>query len=388
MIEIEYEISHEVKLLVNKMINEITTFFIELCENSGDFDVHLQYIFPSFLLRDDFTKCKDIVYDINEYSNDGFSHKLVPLYEFTLFHIIQWFIDGSDEEDLFMIDSNGLIAKSEDDQYIIKNLNNLEAYKEFLFRDHDFLDVDTFLNIYFADPKAIKPFNIDLSKYTDLMPSDIRSKYLQTLENDNTTRIVNIEDLIVRIIHTAIKQKENDPRRLKETTETQLSDDISNILQATLADKGIIIAREQPSGFALKTMGELDFFIYTQSNHTFKPIAIGENKEWGNFLKHFKQLIGYMKEDIDFCFTVLFNKSTRLETVLEKREAFLKSFHVELKGEKHFETTKIIKGYNEIEDIIVTIHKNPEDNSCLKVYHFIVNAYRPEREESAKQART
>lgn len=388
MIETQYEISQEVKLKVNKVIDEIATFFIELCEGSGDFDIHLQYIFPSFLIREDFNKCKNIVYDIQEYANDGFLHDLVPLYEYALFHLIQWFIDVTDEEDLIKIDISRLKTKTEDDQFIISNLNNLETYKEFLFSDHDFLDVDNFINIYFAAPEAIKPFNIDLNEYVDLMPSDIKSKYLEISEKEDTKEVVNIEDLIVRVIHTAIKQKENDPRRLKETTETQLSDDISHVLQASLSSRDVIIAREQPSGFALKTIGELDFFIYAQCNHSFKPIAIGENKEWGNFQKHFKQLIGYMNEDIDFGFTVLFNKTTKLKTVVDKREAFLKSFHVELNGEKYFETINIIKGYNEIKDILITTHKNPEDYSYFKVYHFIVNAHRPEREEAAKQART
>jgi hypothetical protein len=60
---------------------------------------------------------------------------------------------------------------------------------------------------------------------------------------------------------------------------------------------------------------------------------------------------------------------------------------IELNGEKHFETIEIIKGYNDINEILITTHKNPENNTSFKIYHFIVNAYRPEREESAKQAR-
>ncbi|MFD2045703.1 hypothetical protein ACFSTA_18635 [Ornithinibacillus salinisoli] len=387
MIDIQYDISYEVKLKVNKMIDEITTFFIQLCEGSRDFEVHLQYIFPSFLLRDDFNKCKDIVYDIRDYANDGFLHNLKPIYEYALFHLFQWFIDVTDEEERNIIDISSLKAKSEDDKFIIQNLNNLEAYQHFLFSDHDFLDVDNFLNIYFVAPKAIKPFNIDLNEYIDLMPGDIKKRYLQTIEKEDLKEDINIEELIVRIIHTAIKQKENDSRRLMKTTETQLSDDIAHILQAILTDKGVITAREQPSGYALKNIGELDFFIYSQQNYTFNPIAVGENKEWGNFQKQFKQLIGYMKEDIDFGFTILFNKSTRLETILKKRETFLQDFHVEFNGEKHFETIEIIKGYNDINEILITTHKNSENNTRFKIYHFIVNAYRPEREESAKQAR-
>ncbi|AHN24414.1 hypothetical protein T479_16990 [Lysinibacillus varians] len=385
MIEIEYQISREVKQKVNKVIGEITTFFIQLCEDSDDFDVHMQYIFPSHLLREDFDKCKDIIYDINEYANDKHLHNLKPIYEYALYHLIQWYIDVTDDEDQIILDISSLNIKHEDDKYIIKNLNNLESYKEFLFSDWDFLDLEDFLNIYFKAPEAIKPFNINLHEYTDLMPKDIRLKFLQTVEKEDIT--LDIKDLIVRIIHTAIKQKENDPRRLKETTETQLSDDISYILQAALTTKGIITAREQPRGFALKNIGELDFFIYSNSNYTFRPIAIGENKEWSNFERQLKQLIGYMTEDIEFGFTILFNKSTKLETILNRRKNLLQNFYVELNGEKHFETIEMKEGYNEINDIVITKHKNPENNTNFEIYHFIVNAYRPEREEAAKQAR-
>ncbi|MCM3118433.1 hypothetical protein M3610_24805 [Neobacillus sp. MER 74] len=197
----------------------------------------------------------------------------------------------------------------------------------------------------------------------------------------------NIEELIVRLIYSAIKQKELNSRRLLETKENQLSDDIAHILQRNLSDKGVIVAREQPGGFSRKSAGELDFFIYTQTNHTFKPIAIGENKEWGNFLNQFKQLIAYMKEDIPFGFTILFNKTTNLQTVLNRREKILRDFLLDFNGKKHFEALEVTKGFQEIKDVLITTHQNPENQTRFKIYHFIVNAYRPEREAAAKQAR-
>jgi hypothetical protein len=44
MIEIPYSISKEVKIKVNQVLEEISDFFITLCEDSGDFDVHLHYL--------------------------------------------------------------------------------------------------------------------------------------------------------------------------------------------------------------------------------------------------------------------------------------------------------------------------------------------------------
>lgn len=388
MIEIPYSISREVKIKVNQVLEEISDFFISLCEGSGDFDVHLHYIFPSFLVRKEFDRCKDIVYDIRDYTVDKFPHVLKPLYQYALFHLIQWYIDVTEEDEFIGVDISDLRPLSEDDEFIIKNINNLESYKEFLFDDHDFLDVDNFITIYFANPDILKKFNIELNDYIDLMPYDIRERYLCTNRRNKQNTEVELEELIVRLIYTAIKQQEKDPRRLRQTKETELSDYIANILQVGLSSRDVVIAGEQPSGFALKGIGELDFFIYTQSNSTFSPIAIGENKEWNNFTKHFKQLLGYMNEDIDFGFTIIFNKKTNLKTVLENRETFLREFFVEINGKKYFETIELTKGFKELKDIVISTHKNPENGTLFKVYHFIANAYRPEREEAAKQARS
>ncbi|WP_411682918.1 hypothetical protein [Clostridium thailandense] len=49
-----------------------------------------------------------------------------------------------------------------------------------------------------------------------------------------------------------------------------------------------------------------------------KTIAIGENKEWGNFERQLKQLLGYMTLDTMFGFTIILNKNVSLDTVLKK----------------------------------------------------------------------
>ncbi|WP_096156470.1 hypothetical protein [Bacillus sp. FJAT-45066] len=387
IISISYNISKGISKKFNHELKEIITFFIELGEDSGDFDHMLDYVFPTFMARNEIEKCKKTLYELQEYTTDSFPHNLTPLQEYTLYFLIEWFNDVNVEDNNKATDITSINPITKDDEYILDKIDDLESYPYFLFDDWDFLDVDAFVHLFFNSKNTLEFFNVDLDQYIELMPYDIRERYLQQRNSNPSQESENIEELIVRLIYSAIKQKEMDPRRLMETKETQLSDDIAHVLQTSLSDKGIIVAREQPGGFARKNTGEIDFFIYTQTKHTFKPIAIGENKEWGNYKNQCKQLIGYMNEDIPFGFTILFNKTTNLHTVLRRREEMLKGFFLDIEGKKYFETVELTMGLDEIENVIISTHKNPENQSCFKIYHFIVNAYRPEREEAAKQAR-
>jgi hypothetical protein len=389
IIKIPYGLSKEVSIRVNQVLEEIIELFIDLGEGSGDLEHQLEYIFPTFMARNEFEKCKKILYELQEYATDGFLHLITPIQEYALYFLIEWYRNGFDEENNTATHVSDITPLSENDEYVMEHIDDLESYQSFLFTDWDFLGVGSYVNMYLNSPNSLESFGVDLDEYIDLMPNDIRDRYIQKRNHSqlNNEESENIEELIIRLIYSAIKKKELDPRRLIETKETQLSDDIAHILQTSLADKGIIVAREQPGGFARKSTGELDFFIYTQTNHTFKPIAIGENKEWGNFVKQFQQLLGYMKEDIPFGFTLLFNKSTNLQTVMNRREEMLENFYLNLDGKKYFETLELTRGYHEIKDILISTHQNPENHSHFKIYHFIVNAHRPEREAAAKQAR-
>ncbi len=59
-------------------------------------------------------------------------------------------------------------------------------------------------------------------------------------------------------------------------------------------------------------------YIYIYEKSVLKTIAIGENKEWGNFERQLKQLLGYMTLDTMFGFTIILNKNVSLDTVLKK----------------------------------------------------------------------
>ena len=371
--------------IVNQNINAVLDLFIESCKGI-DYDTFIQEIFPLFLCRKDKDKCIEVVYDLFDYSTDQYEHILPPLYEYALFNLMEWWLDVTDEGILEREFEKHQI-ETQGEEYIAKHINNIAEYKSFLFEDWDFLDIPEFLQVYKSNPALVERFfHTDLDDYIELMPDDIRESYLS--QKSEVTQKTNQESIIVKSIYNAVKKREMDPTRLLATSETQLSDDISQILSERLNEYRINVSREMPAGYAKKGIGEIDFYIYANENDTCKDIAIGENKEWGNFDKQVKQLLGYMNKDTRFGFTIIFNKKVKYNTVVEKRRELLKNFHVELNGEKHFEVQKIIE-LKSLPDVLVTYHQKPEDpKDSFMIFHFIANAYSPERRGSAQQARS
>jgi hypothetical protein len=72
---------------------------------------------------------------------------------------------------------------------------------------------------------------------------------------------------------------------------------------------------------------------------------------------------------------------------MDRREEMLKDFFLDIDGKRCFETLELTNGFHEIKDALISTHQNPENHSYFKIYHFIVNAHRPERKAAAKQAR-
>lgn len=371
--------------IVNQNINAVLDLFIESCKGM-DYDTFIQEIFPSFLCRKDKDKCIKIIHDLFDYSTDQYEHILPPLYEYALYYLLEWWLDVTDEGILDReIDESQIETQGE--EYIANYINDIAEYKSFLFEDWDFLDIPDFLKIHGINPALVEGFfHTDLDEYIELMPDDIRESYLS--QKRGSAQKSSQESVIIKSIYNAIKKREMDPNRLLATSETQLSDDISQILSERLNQYGINVSRETPAGYAKKGIGEIDFYIYSYEKDAYKEIAIGENKEWGNFDKQVKQLLGYMNKDTRFGFTIIFNKKVKYNTVVEKRRELLKKFHIELNGEKHFEVQKIIE-LKSLPGVLVTYHQKPEDQKdSFLIFHFIANAYSPERRESAQQARS
>ncbi|MDE6981502.1 MAG: hypothetical protein K2P60_08910, partial [Lachnospiraceae bacterium] len=127
-------------------------------------------------------------------------------------------------------------------------------------------------------------------------------------------------------------------------------------------------------------LGELDFYIYSIEDGIYKQIAIGENKLWGEYRDSIRQLLGYMDCNTQFGFTIIYNKSIQLKTVLNGRRKILNEFNIEGK----FRVIGEIEEVEGMTDVLRTNHENPEKpGTYFALYHFIFNVYKPARKQAA-----
>ena len=387
MLPIYLDVSKCLAQKANQNIYSIIELFLESCKDL-DYETFLQEIFPQFYLRKNFDRCKEIIYEIKEITLDSYErHYLKPIHEYALFMLLEWWLDATE------IDMNIEVLENEirtsDDEYLAKYINDIEGYKSFMFEDWDFLDVSELFKCYRQNPYICTDFfHVDLDDYVELMPDDIKEEYefykSESSQNKNPTVAISDEVYIVKSVYNAIQRLENRPRELQKYSEVELSNILQTILHQSFHEKGLIITREEQGGYSSKQTGELDFFIYKYSNDIFRTVAVGENKEWGKFEDSLKQLIGYMDNNISFGFTIIFNKNTNLNTILKSRLEILNSFHVNgsfiIVGEVEY-----VSGLN---NVLKTRYENPEHKGTyFNIYHLIINSYKPNREESAQQAR-
>ena len=234
---------------------------------------------------------------------------------------------------------------------------------------------------------VLEEFSDEPNLINDIM-TEFNSQSTLVLKTTSHLNIDKTEKLLVSEIFSALEERALDPIRLSATKENDLSNDIKGILKGALKKENIIIEREAPRERSVSTVGEIDLFIYI---HPDEILAVGENKEWSpdKFERQLKQLLGYIRENRGFGFTIIFNKIVSIETVRIGREKILKEFVSEVNGEKYYNIIGPIYNasifVNNIKDVFLTVHKN--GNSFLRLYHFLINAYDPVRAETAKQAR-
>jgi hypothetical protein len=85
-----------------------------------------------------------------------------------------------------------------------------------------------------------------------------------------------------------------------------------------------------------------------------------------------------------FGFTITLNKKKGMKKVKDKIESTLNELKTNKDIMKVYNSSEVGEG---MENTYISIHKKPETDEYFKVYHFIANAYRPERQSIAKEAR-
>ena len=372
---------------INRCINEMVDFelssYFEYYDYQDDKEKEefLGNYFPEYLCREDAKKCMNVLLEIKEWTSDLYFHEMTCLHEYALYHIFESYFNYAEEmarereegeEAPFEFYIKNLEQYNEEELEIINLLNERFFYQDCLFFDLDFLDIDQIVFFYQIGSVAYNILGVNINYYLDLMPKDIREEIKKAqIQEENSD-----EKIIINQIKNTIKLRERYPNRLFNMSEEELSDDIKDLTQLALQKDGIIIEREARGGFANSKVGENDLFLYKVEAGKIIQLAVGENKIWNNFEKQVKQLIGYMNENIEFGFTIVFNKTMPLIDVRNKQIEILKN-------NKELNLIDII----EKENNIISIHMNPENSKKYKIYHLIVNAYHPEREQISREVR-
>lgn len=386
MLPIYLDISEKAKRIINKNLWCMFELLLSDCKELS-YEEILNGIYPECLVNNNIDLCIRVVHELSEMTMDSFErHYLKPIYEYALFHTIEWWFEVTEDIELNKIDSVDAITSDGEDLHEL--LNNTNNYISFLFEDWDFLHVNKLFEIYKSNPIILEEyFDVNIDDYTDLMPNDIKEDYEKTnkkLIDKNSNNEKNEEVLIIQDIYSVIQKETLNPVSYQNKSENELSDLIHSILFMKYKGSNIDIEREARGGFAIKNTGEMDFYIYKIENGIYGQIAVGENKEWGKYKDTIKQLLGYMTESTKFGFTIIFNKDTRLDTVIKRRYKILKEFNVN----GNFSVVGGITELQNMKEVLMTKHQNPErKGTYFNIYHFVFNVYRPERKISAEESR-
>lgn len=384
MIPVFLDVSDEAKRQINENVWCMFDLLEATCEGLS-YEEILDGIFPPYILDTNLDKCIKTIKELYNMTRDKFERDyLSPFYEWTLYHTILWWIDVSDDIELDEIPRKDCINKVGIDLYNF--INNEENYLDFLFQDWDFLNVEKIYAIYKRNPKMVEElFHINIEEYVELMPIDIQKEYKGVCKDKEGNSIFEEqESFIVNNIYNFLQLKMIKAKNYEKCNEVELSDMIRDGLFFLFKEHGLDIERETRAGYAIEDLGELDFYIYSYRNEIYRQVAIGENKQWGAYKDSIGQLLGYMDNNTQFGFTIIYNKDTKLSTVLNGRKKILQEFNID----GCFKVIGEIEEVEEMTDVLRTYHENPEKpGTYFHLYHFIFNACKPERKRAAVVSR-
>jgi len=392
MLPVYLDITDKAKNIINKNIWYMFDLLKATCEGLSYEEV-LDGIFPQYILDIDLDKCIRTVKELSNMTVDRYEREyLSPFYEWTLYHTILWWIDVADDIELDEIPRELCITDTGSDLY--ETINKVDNYFDFMFADWDFLYVDRLYDLYKSNPNIINKFlHIDISSYLELMPNDIREECRILKEEYARSETVerSQEEYIIKTIYTflqleALKAEKYTEQAKVKLDEVDLSDNVRNGLFQLYNEHGLTIEREARAGYAIKDLGELDFYIYSMQDDIYKMIAVGENKKWGEYEDSIGQLLGYMDNNTTFGFTIIYNQDTYLHTVINGRKKILQEFSVE----GNFKVVGEIEELDSVgmKDVLRTKHENPEKpGTYFNLYHFIFNVHKPQRALAARVSR-
>lgn len=190
MINFDEDYPKEFVVIINNLIDDIYSFFMDIGSNL-DFEDIYATVFPEHKQQDQITAMQDLK-TLHQYIRDRFPHKLNPFYEYLLYNVLYFVYDSSDdgfnlEEIISKQLTENIIGELDDETLqILRNIHTPYDVIDIIFEDIDFLDVGELFGIYKNHPEVVTRFlNVDLDYYEELMPHDIRAEYKSIKDNLN-----------------------------------------------------------------------------------------------------------------------------------------------------------------------------------------------------------
>lgn len=323
MIDFSDGYSKEFKIIINNVLDEIFDFFMEVGSNLHYEEIYAT-VFPIHKQDDHdygMNKLKTLLRNIR----DDFHHKLTPLDESVLYHVLYFVYDSSDDG----FNLNDIISKQLTDEVVktiehvdpdaVKLLRNTHTPYDLIgiiFEDIDFLEVGKIFEMYKERPEIVTNFfHIDLDYYKELMPDDIRDEYEYIKQSINSTSIdkQNEEDTTDTFKNTVISMVE----KFKFMVEHKKGHAILNTSDGTVNEKGVQVLFNIIANLFLENTnvlvnsevdtgrGSVDFYLSVGKDHrALIELKLGNHKRYTDGINY--QLPTYLTaEDVDFGVFVL-----------------------------------------------------------------------------------
>jgi len=182
---------------INQILEGFLEMFIEFANNLEFDDIYAE-AFPQHL-RSESEYCLKRLEQLNGYISDDFFHEIFPLDEYIIYHILAYMDEAFELEEIdnifTYVQSRFLESHkdylSEEQLEGINTLNNINDVIGLIFEDVDFLDVGLLFQHYLLNPVNFeKRFHVNLDLYVELMPIDIKEKYIE-IKNSIENKTIN-----------------------------------------------------------------------------------------------------------------------------------------------------------------------------------------------------
>ena len=322
---------------VNSVLQGILRSVIELSEDQKQvFPDEIPFVMtdicPRVSLREAPAQCMNRVFELYDLlCSPAIRFTIKPIYEYILFHSIEWFSDVSettDTDDVFPVPDklkNEIIETYGEEALAV--ITDLSSYQDFCFFDWDFLPEALSEIVFLAlnNPPAFRLIMSyeELDEYVEIMDADQRDTYLQFRKQAQFLPSTPTQMLQRNILKALLAIQNN--KLFYGRSENEINDGIRDILGMIYDVKDQTRRGESASG---RSTGELDFLIYEKDT----PIAIMEALKLDCMDKQYlsahieKVLYSYDPVGYPNAFILIYATMDDFSSFWEKCFAFMKDY--------------------------------------------------------------